>query len=183
MTTTDRGEQVAVSEVVRPLTATASRALAKLIDNDFENLVNEIIQHAEELEGQAEVKVKAEWEEKSRQAKKFKQAGLAAVGKYRQERERVLSQAREAGFEVSFPEFRYSADDVEVTVRGLDVAVRAARQKVQVERRRVLSAVERKRLEAQRKVLLATVTDEAEALLAALPSAREVFSQVLAVEA
>ena len=46
--------------------------------------------------------------------------------------------------------------------------------------RRALTALERKRLETQRKVLLASVTAEAEELLSSLPSAKDLFGDALA---
>lgn len=179
--------EVEAIEQARPLSATASRALQKLIDNDFDNVKAEIIAYAEEVQDRRTEEVKAEWVEKTAAAEQFRIRAQELVDNYIRETDALKNIARMASVAVYIPNFRsgYSRNDTEVSVDvvGLDTAIGEVVRLTNREKNRALAALERERNTAQRKVLLATITTEAEAVLGQIPNAADMFRQATAQQA
>lgn len=160
----------------RPLSPSASTALRKLIDNDFENLRTQIVEFAAEIEEQYVTEVNEKWAERDKDREKIEALGRKAISDYQATRESLYRMGRDSGIHLSLPEFGYSKR-AEATLLGKEEAIKAAHKKATRERDKAFTIAERARLTAQRQVLLATVTAEAEALLTSIPSAKDLIKQ------
>lgn len=157
------------------LNSTQRKALKDLVDNDFLALKAEINQFANDLAHQAREKVRAEWAAKGADKEVYRLKANALISNYRNERDRLIMEARVAGVEVKMPNIDRYNSDVEAKVNGLKEAIDAAIAVVEEDRRRALTTLERQRLTAQRTVLMSGVNKDALAILDTIPDAKSLM--------
>lgn len=176
MTTTTSDETATKEEVierVRPLNATQTRNLTKLVMEDFESLRMELKQFNEDRKNsrEKEMRAGADYRVKSQYIAK----GQALVDEY-MEKVRVLNlEAMNHGINVSCP----SVHTYNVTAKEteLDRRVTIMKQEFDREYSQMLTQLNRKEIEAKRRILRASITSDAELILDSIPSAEEFMIQ------
>lgn len=168
--------------VSRPLSATAARSLSKLIDNDFALLGQEIQTQAEAYVAAEKKKASDSFDRKTESVQAFEARYTKLANTFLNAANALEQEARMAGLEMELPyEVRNGRHGkVKVCNPGLDRAISAAESAARLKTRQAGLLLERNRLSVQRKVLLASVTSDAEALLTEIPSARELMESAFA---
>lgn len=173
----DENHTNGVVDRVRPLSATAARSLTKLVENDFEMLRSEMNEYqSEQVEAKVrEMRAGADPEMMERAQRQ----GDDIVDAFRRQRRELIDQARQRGLTVTMPDLgtRYGENAVTVKDDDLEKRVSSYRRQADREFKPLLRKSERMELEAKRRVLLASITSEAEEILKDIPSAREMFTQ------
>lgn len=175
MTTTDVEP---ATEALRPLKATEARALKSLVENDFKSLANELRQAAADQKTAAAQRIRADRSVRRDVAESLVKRGLAAAKRYERTREALKKEARDADIDFYMNSVGMSSG-YEPTAKpfGVEEAIRQAHAEIDAQLRRALTALERQRLDAQRKIMVAAITKDAEHLLGTLPSASDLMRQ------
>lgn len=162
-----------VMEGVRPLSLGASRNLQKLIDNDFAALQEHLQQYANDLLEQAETKIRKKWAAKGLDVDAYVDRATALGRQFEDDKQALIREAREAGIQL---EKKYG-DTWTADAYGLKEAIAAEQKAIRKNQARANSDLTIQHKGAERRVLLATVTGEAEGLLASLPTAAQLMAQ------
>lgn len=167
---TDTKVEAAVQNV-RPLNATQSRNLKDLVENDFHTLMLEIQEiSAENLRTQLEELGKSTTEAAQ---KKFESKAEKLIQKYQNDRLKLIQEAREQNMTLAMPTIDQMRHGITVT----DEVFQKRKRELELDSKREMDAImlvlRRKKNEAMRKVMIASITSQAEDILASIPSARE----------
>jgi hypothetical protein len=166
-----------VMEKVRPLSLGASRNLQKLIDNDFSALREHLQQYADGLLEQAETKIRKKWAAKGLDVNAFVDRATALERQFEDDKQALIREAREAGIQLEKAYHNGSNRGWTADAFGLKEAVAAEQKVIRKNHTRAISDMTIQHKGAERRVLLATVTGEAENLLASLPTAAQLMAQ------
>lgn len=161
-------------DTTHPLSLGASRNLQKLIENDFSTLSAHLAQYAADRLAEAEEKVKAKWAIKGVDINSFVDRGTELDRKYEDAKRALVREARETGIQLEKTNYSgWTAD-----ASGLKAAVTAAQKTIRANHSKAISELTIQQKAAERRVLLATVTGEAEGLLQSLPTAAQLMAKV-----
>lgn len=178
-TTQPSSTTVETIEAIRPLNATASRSLLKLVRNDFETMENELRMFGQEVQTQRMSEADASFREQKAKAEKIEAAVEKAKAKCVAEiRKIVADNAGVEGLSVKFEaNDRYNGrfPDVEVSVTGLDEAHSRVYQETRDDLDKARASLKREHLKAERAVLLASITSEVQAVLDSIPTAKSLL--------
>jgi hypothetical protein len=163
----------AVMEKVRPLSLGASRNLQKLIDNDFSALREHLQQYSNNLLEQVEIKVRKKYAAKGLDVNAYVDRATALQRQFEDDKQALIREAREAGIQL---EKKYGSTWT-ADAFGLQEAVAAEQKSIRKSTIKAFSDLTIQHKGAERRVLLATVTGEAEGLLASLPTAAQLMAQ------
>lgn len=163
--------EVAPLDPSKPMSATQQRRLEKLVDNDFQALQAEIDQMAADLAKEKRHELTKEWNDRGSNADAYVTRAQTLVREHRSAVEALVIDARSKGVELTVPE-EYRSQEIKAKVAGLKDAISTAERDIEADRRRALNYLERARLTAQKKVLIAGITEEGFALLQEIPDAR-----------
>ena len=108
------------------------------------------------------------------QERTFRESALELMQEFQSQREALMANARVAGFELDFNNL-YGTANVNITNQLLQNRLKEAKAEIYAERDATLAVLDRKRLEALRKVLLASITADAEAILNSVPTAQDLM--------
>jgi len=157
---------------VRPLNATQSRYLLKLVENDFAQLRAEITEMADE---QRKAKLKEATEGATAdQLKVFGDRAYDLVNDFAKKRRDLIDEAKAQGISLNMPN-PHSGQSVTTSDDELQNKIRKINAEHDTELRAVINILNRKKLEAERKVMIATITTATEDILHAIPKARELM--------
>lgn len=168
--------EVAPLDPAKPMNATQQRRLEKLVDNDFQALRAEINQMADDLAKAKRYELTKEWNDRGSNADAFVTQAQTLIREHRSVIDALVIEARSKGVELEVPE-SYRQQDIKAKVAGLKDAIKAAEADIEADRSRALNHLERARLTAQKKVLLAGITEEGFKLLEEIPDARTLLIQ------
>lgn len=163
-------------DATHPLSLGASRNLQKLIENDFSTLSAHLAQYAADRLAEAEEKVKAKWAIKGVDINSFVDRGTELDRKYEDAKRALIRQASEAGIQLE--KSRFDSRPWTADASGLKAAVTAAQKTIRANHSKAISELTIQQKAAERRVLLATVTGEAEGLLQSLPTAAQLMAKV-----
>lgn len=164
-------------EAVRPLSATQARALAKLVENDAEQVRAEIDEFADAQIADAVERITAEWEATEGSSDAWEDKARRIMSRYESSRLRLIREAKDAGVTLTIPRVgrdRYE-DRLSVTVEGLKEAIEQEKERINTARRAAKNRLHRQKLALDRRVLEASITSQAQAVLDSLPSARDLM--------
>jgi hypothetical protein len=165
----------------KPLNASQRKNLKDLVDNDFLALRAEIDQFADDMAQQKRSEIRGEWADRGASADDFVRRARDLMKVYQDATDALVIEARAAGVELDVAEFaQYQKGDVSAKVPRLDTAVKDAEREVEADRRRALNTLERARLTAQKKVLMAGVDPQALGILQTIPNARDLMLEAAA---
>lgn len=167
------------TQVDRPLNATQTRNLQKMVKNDFETLTIDLNRAETAKREEVERQIREQWaidhpESSARAlAAKMNAAGRA----YNTTVERLRREALAAGVEFSYSGRTAGGNtDVTATDKALEAAVDRAKAEVRDAARAAHGEIRKRKNDAERKVLLASITPAAEVLLASLPTAADLLA-------
>jgi hypothetical protein len=165
-------------DTTHPLSLGASRNLQKLIENDFSTLSEHLAQYATDRLTEAEEKVKAKWATKGIDINSFVDRATELDRKHEDAKRALIREASEAGIQLEKSNYAgWHADSA-----GLKEAVKAAQKTIRANQAKAVSELTIQQKAAERRVLLATVTGEAEGLLQSLPTAAQLMAKVAKVK-
>jgi len=164
-------------EKVRPLSLGASRNLQKLIENDFSALREHLEQYANDRLVKAKDEVKKSWAAKGLDINAFVDRATALERQFEDDKQALIREAREAGIELDKKYYNGSRKGWTADAFGLKEAVAAEQKTIRTNHTKAISDLTIQHKGAERRVLLATVTGEAENLLASLPTAAQLMAQ------
>jgi hypothetical protein len=167
-----------VMEKVRPLSLGASRNLQKLIDNDFSALREHLEQYASNLLEQAETKIRKKWAAKGLDVNAFVDRATALVREFEDAQQALIREALVAGIQLEKKYHNGSRNGWTADAFGLKEAVAAEQKVIRTNHSKAISELTIQHKGAERRVLLASVTGEAEDLLQSLPTAAQLMAQV-----
>lgn len=173
---------------VKKLTVTDQRNLQKVVKNDFDRLTSEVHLHFQTKSAELDQRIRdhqalAQAASTVERASGYETKINAALAKAQAEMERITKDAQKAGFEVRLgvngrhvPEGTPLSSNVALTAvvpqAMLDERTELAKQK-----QAALDIIHRQRLESERQVLLAAITNTAAIeFLDTIPSAKELFA-------
>jgi len=165
-------------EKVRPLSLGASRNLQKLIENDFSALREHLQQYADGLLNQAETKIRKKWAAKGLDVNAFVDRATALERQFEDDKQALIREAGEAGIQLEKKYLNGSRSGWTADASGLKEAVDEAQKTIRRNLTKAISELTIQQKAADRRVLLATVTGEAEGLLQSLPTAAQLMAQV-----
>jgi len=171
-------EELAALELGKPLNASQRKSLKDIVENDFLALKAEIVQFAGDIAKTRRDDIDKDFAKKGADQQAFEKKGRDLLMKYRNERDKLILDARAKGVELSLPQLKYG--EVEAKMPGRLQAIAAAEADVEADKRRALNALERARLTAQRKVLMTGVTEESLKILDTIPSAKTLMLEAAA---
>lgn len=175
MTTTTTDTATEAVEKVRPLSATQTRALSKLVANDADQVRSEINEFAERQKAEATERLRAEWAERQGSASEWEDKARAAMSRFESTRRRLIREAEDAGVSLSMPGVERYGSSLTVKVKDLDRAIKREHATIERARDAALRNLRRHELTLERRVLEASISTEAHAILDALPSARDLM--------
>jgi len=165
--------------VDRPLNREQTRNLQRLVKNDFETLTIDLNRASVLKKEQVEREVREQWEvdhpesSAATLAAKMNAAGRA----YNTTLARLRAEALAAGVTFSYSGRSASGNiDVVATDNGLESAVKRAVQQVAEATTAAHGEIRKRQNDAERKVLLASITPAAEVLLAGVPKAADLLA-------
>lgn len=164
-------------ERVRPLTATAARNLSKLIDNDFNAMTAEMRLLANDEQERRVKEVEETFAATEAVVRQFEDRFADLMKDFRNGIESLRREARDADLRVGVETYYLDRIEMNFSMVEKERAVAKVRAEVTSALNTALVAAERSRLDAQRKVLIASVTSDAEALLSSIPSAKDLMIQ------
>jgi len=166
---------------VRPLNATQSRNLEKLVLNDFHTLELEIREmHDETLRAKIDELGKDTSEENQ---KKLAAKAQKLIDKYSADRTKLIAEAKAMNITLTMPQIDSYRHSIDTSDDVLQLRINEVTKQANRELKSVLLVLERKKSEALRKVMIASITAQAEEILAAIPSAREFMIEAAAEKA
>ena len=171
-----RAEGGLVLDLIKPLTTSEANALTQVINNDFAALASDMKAMAADTKRDRVAEVTREWDRKKDQSGDYAVKARALVEKWQQDRARLIDKALADGVELKMPDLRY-AGDVQTTLVGRAQAIQDVQTEVTNDLNRALLALERQKLAAQRTVVLARVTPEAQRVLDQVPDAKTLMVQ------
>lgn len=168
----------AVVERVRPLSQAAARNLQKLIENDFQTLRQEMTEMTNEIKKAKTKEIRAGATPEATEAI-LKQA-QDLVASAQAQFNALVAQAKAKGITLKMPAFAYGANAPSVQNDELERRVQLAINEADQELHSATVILRRKELEAQRRVLIASITGEAEEILKSMPDARGLMMEAAA---
>lgn len=159
----------------KPLNASERKALKDLVDNDFAALKQEIRRFASDATTAKRNEVMADWEAKGARKQEFLNRANDLRRTYAENVITLKAEADAAGIELT--RLEGGGYTPQVTVKGLEEALRLVSNEIASEMDRALMTLERQRLTAQRQVLLAGITAEALNLLGEIPTAAQLMTE------
>ena len=165
-------------EKVRPLSLGASRNLQKLIENDFSALREHLEQYANDRLVKAKDEVKKSWAAKGLDINAFVDRATALERQFEDDKQALIREAGEAGIQLEKKYLNGSRSGWTADASGLKEAVDEAQKTIRRNLTKAISELTIQQKAADRRVLLATVTGEAEGLLQPLPTAAQLMAQV-----
>ena len=173
MSTETEGKTIAEEAVqnVRPLNATQGRNLLAIVKGDFEILELEMRNFSEEKLAEKQKQIRQE----SNAAKQdeFKDKAQKLLEKQRQARLDLVSDARRVGITLSFS--NTSIGSVEVRDDEMNQKINSAAREAKRELDHALNILRKEQLAAERQVLKATITAQAENILESIPTAQQMM--------
>lgn len=170
----------------KPMGATQRRDLAKLIDNDFDSIKGDIGVFVNELKMNRLRQIEEEFAGQEERARQVQREWHEFAAGLRRQADDWLTQKRAEGFIIS-GEGSYGRDqpvvtnNIKVSVPAKDRAIKDVDNLVSHQKMTAMQALERKRIQMQRDLLLeGLVSSRAKELLAGMPDPREMISDILA---
>ena len=160
----------------RPLNATQGRNLQKIVKNDFERLRSELNLYRQEEMVRREKEIRESFRI-SPEAKEALEADINALNaEYRNRAEALKARARAMGLMISnglAPAHSHVTFSEEKVLAEIQRMQNEVRQEVAI----ALQTAETKFYEAERMVLLATITGQAERILAGIPTSQQLVAE------
>jgi len=178
MTGTDEAVETAkqAMEDQRPLNATQGRNLQRIVKNDFERLKAELELFRVEERTRREQEIRENYRT-SRESRTTLENEIRVLNRqYRAEAERLRGRAREMGLTVN----QGLTAPSEVVVFGeerLNQDIQAMYREVNGDVNTALRTAEAKFYEAERLVLMATITTQAEKILSGIPTSQQLMAE------
>lgn len=155
-----------------PLKAGEAKALSEVIDNDFNALRQDMRALADDEKRSRVEAVTKEWDAKGDKSDQWRRDALKLVSNFSSERDHMIAAAKADGIALTIPSVRESYSNVQTELVGKQEAIKKVKQDVDNDLNRALIALERQRLSAQRTVILARITPEAQTVLDTIPKAK-----------
>lgn len=153
--------------------------LTKLVDNDFANLKSEMQQFAADMREEKRQEVKAQFAEAQKGKLTFITKAEVIQTKAFKALQELRNDADEAGIALEIPLLNYGRNygtgSASANVKALEAAQKKAEAEVNEMLTRGLMSLEQQRLTAQRKVLMAGISEQAMQVLSTVPSAKELM--------
>lgn len=173
--------------ISRPLSASDKRNLEKLVKQDFELLRQELHIVRDEIEHARHQEIDQRLEADTKQAAAITAEGQEAVRNLVAQIQELEAKARTYGFEVdenvTYVLARNSYNRFTVSAATVSGEKRKATTEINAEYQRGLLSVNQKETEVLRTVYMAGLTEEANAVLDSIPSARDIMAGVHQVKA
>lgn len=163
---------------VRPLSVSAANALTKLVENDYQILRAEMEQFHQEQVANAIREMRGEASDENKKIVLDKAHKLLA--KYRADCSKLQKEASDKNIKLTLPSLQNYAGTPSATDETLEHRVRQYQNQKESEFKTLMLSVRRQELEAKRRVLIASITTEAEDILASIPTAKEVMVRMYA---
>lgn len=162
----------------QPLSPTEQRNLTKLVDNQFSALTNEMEQFAADALESRETEVNQEFAEVEQRAESVLADIRRELSQTRSRVEEMIAAARRDGVTIEgfdtyqwTQAFRHGSYSLPSKTAALAEARKANHTLI----RRTNLTIERQRLGAQRRILLSSLGEEAQAVLDSIPSAQQMM--------
>lgn len=162
---------------VRPLNATQSRTLGKLVAADFQSVRTELNDQIRAAAQRAKEEVEKEWADRNGTAVEWKDKAIKLLTEQSKARDALIREAAAANVQLNLRTGAPYAPDVIAEVVGLKEAVYKATNAVHERGRDAMNALERAEIAAQRKVFVASITVQAEEILASIPDAKTLLAE------
>jgi hypothetical protein len=161
------------------------RALEKLVNADYEVLAREMTQYAAELTRARHREIEAEFANRGEDVAQFNAEWDALRHRWQDEFREFQSRVRDAGLTIRPNRDGYGNRELFSTtsavfdIPGKSTALDNIKRDVDLQMARAKTALERKRVETNRAILIAGLAEEATALLTKMPDPRELVVQAL----
>lgn len=170
-------------KAVRPLGVGQARQLEKLVDNDFNQVKQEIYSQAKEMIEAKTLSLKGEY--KAEKLDQYTEQARVLCEEYNAKVRALKEEARKDSFRLDAPEVssvikpegRTHGPGISISDDRLQAAIKTATVEINQSEQGALLTLERQRLAAMRRVLIASITTDAEKILNDIPSARELMVQ------
>lgn len=185
----DLRQQIEALDLEKPLTASEKKAMLDLVNNDFQTLKREMEVFALDLRAQrkkdAEEESKAmqegvnDWRARAHKISEEYSAAKRALDEQFVENRRALNaEAKAAGYEIQWD--NYGRSNHEVIVTGLQQRLAKIEAETQTEIATAKATLERERLVATRKIMLAGIPKGAVSLVQSIPTAKSLMEKAAA---
>jgi len=161
----------AAVEKVRPLNATQTRNLTALVKGDFQVMRSELQQFAAEQKHNKTEEIKAQASFK--RMEEVKAAAIEVCREYQKKMQELSYQAQKDGISLSYT--GVASERVSVNDSTINAKIQQAHSEIDLELRIALATLERKEIQAQRKILVASITQDAEDILNSIPTAQQLM--------
>lgn len=161
---------------VRPLSAAAARNLMKLVENDFTTLQLELSEFFETQMRTEEAEIRSEAVD---QIADLNSAAMGIVREFEDKMQALRTRATREGFTMRAPSVQGQNQERMVKSDAVEAKVAAMRARLNNEHRAAVAAMKRKQNQLERRVLLASITTEVEAVLNDMPTARELMAEAV----
>lgn len=165
--TVEPGSAAAV-ENARPLNATQTRNLQKILEGDFAKLRSMIRQHSMEKQATAEQELRAASSSTDRD--KFRQKYEKVLTKHREELEKLRVEAGGHGWNITG-----NAGSIQVNDTSLAERIQASQKQIKLEEQIAMEMLAQQHTDSERVVLLASITGQAENVLTSIPTAEQLM--------
>jgi hypothetical protein len=165
-----------VVQRVRPLSAAAARNLMKLVENDFMTLQLELAEFFDNQTRTEEAEIRSEAVD---QIAALNTSAMDIVREFEDKMRALQTRATREGFTMRAPSVTGQSRENMVKSDAVEAKVSAMRNRLNNEHRAALAAMKRKQNQLERRVLLASITTEVEAVLNDMPTARELMAEAV----
>ena len=159
--------------VNRPLMPSEAAAAKRLVKNSYETLRTELAKFRDEQIALAKQRVREDFADKQREAEETQRRINRQVRKAWKKRSNAIRAAAVDGMEIDERGYRKDNWDVTVKVGALTRALSAAEAEVREAYDRAMLDLRTKELEAERVILVASLSVETERVVMAIPTAEE----------
>lgn len=159
--------------VNRPLKPSEAAAAKRLVKNSYETLRAELAKFCDEQIVVAKQRVREEFADKQREAEVIQRRINRQMSKAWKKRAAAIREASAAGMEIDERGYRRDYWDVTVKVGALTRALADAEREVRAAYDRAMLDLRTKELEAERVILVASLSVETERVVMAIPTAEE----------
>ena len=161
------------------MTSSELTRLGKLVDNDFANLRSEMQQFAADTKNSRAEDLRAEFAKTKDKSVEYQAKANKLIDKAEAELKELVAKAKDEDISLIVPSFRETryGDRYAVTAenKARDKAMRTLIDEVDTQLNRALMSLEQQRLTAQRRILMAGISETAKQFLDEIPSAQELM--------
>lgn len=165
-----------VVQRVRPLSAAAARNLMKLVENDFMTLQLELAEFFDNQMRTEETEIRSEAVD---QIATLGESAMSIVREFEDKMRALQNRATREGFTMRAPSITGQSRENMIKNDAVEAKVAAMRNRLNNEHRVAIAAMKRKQNQLERRVLLASITTEVEAVLNDMPTARELMAEAV----